>query len=211
MKKQEFIKWAEEENIDLEYYAIYPECYTNVPFCSGCYTDESGNWYYYHHIDERTSLIKNGRKMSEDECFNNLKQDTLFNIQEKKRLISQYNRESITNKKDENSGNKKEVLMNLFLNDNKGVESVEEVVIEIEKIYEEMDDTDEGNISYAEAKKLYLDAYEEETAIRLFKIYKYMDKLGNIIRNDSIKKEYCYILQRVNQIFGDMIIKAEKK
>ncbi|MBQ3545175.1 MAG: hypothetical protein IJA34_09340 [Lachnospiraceae bacterium] len=174
-----------------------------MPFSSGCYTDELGNWYYYHHIDERTSLIKNGRKMSEDECFNNLKQDTLFNIQEKKRLISQYYRESMTNKK--------EVLMNLFLSDNKGVESVEEVVIEIEKIYEEMDDTDEGNISYAETKKLYLDAYEEETAIRLFKIYKYMDKFGNLIRNDSIKKEYCYILQRVNQIFGDMIIKAEKK
>lgn len=112
--------------------------------------------------------------MSEDECFNNLKQDTLFNIQEKKRLISQYNIESMTNKKDEDTGDKKEVLMKLFLNENKGVESVEEVVIEIEKIYEEMDDTDEGNSSYVETKKLYLGAYEEETAIRLFKTYKYI-------------------------------------
>lgn len=81
MTYREFMEWVREENISLERLEIYPDRYTNVPFSSGCYQDDGGTWYYYMQIDERTKLTPNGRKMSEEECFEKLKEDVLYKIE----------------------------------------------------------------------------------------------------------------------------------
>ena len=78
MKKEEFINWIIENNIILKEYEIYPDKYTNVPFSSGCYTDKEGNWYYYHHIDERTSLIPTTSPVFSAPEFSGMETGTFF-------------------------------------------------------------------------------------------------------------------------------------
>lgn len=101
MTYKEFMQWAEENeelkavipealarwfNRDdvmeqLKYITIYPNEYTNVPDSDGCYQDSQGNWYYYTQLDERTSLVPNGKKYSEEECFEKLKTSVMYKLQ----------------------------------------------------------------------------------------------------------------------------------
>jgi len=99
----------------------------------------------------------------------------------------------------------------LFREENRDAESIEAVVIDVEKIYQVMDDTDEGDSNFAEAKKNYEALYDVKTATQFFKIYKYMNKLSSLIQSGSYMQVDLLILQKISLIFGDMNAKEDKK
>ena len=72
--------------------------------------------------------------------------------------------------------------LSLFEPENRGATSVENIKIDLNKLYDFMDDSDEGDKYYIFAKSVYVRDYGEELGIKLTKIYKYMTRLGEIIR-----------------------------
>lgn len=72
--------------------------------------------------------------------------------------------------------------LSLFEPENRGVTSVENIKIDLNKLYDFMDDSDEGNEDYSFAKSAYVRDYGEDFGINIFKIYKYMTKFGEILR-----------------------------
>lgn len=64
MTKVEFLKYVEENNIDMERYNFYVGEKTNIPFSTGCF-EEEGQWKVYG-VDERQSfaVIKQGDEES---------------------------------------------------------------------------------------------------------------------------------------------------
>jgi len=219
MTYQEFMKWVTEEQIQLERLEIYPNMYTNVPFSAGCYQDENGNWYYYKQIDERTSLIPNGEKLSERECFDRLQNSVLYKLEQIKaeeRRIKE-RQESMSSEENEyqehikSEQEKERLIRELFREENRSAKTIDAVVIDVEKIYKIMDDTDEGNNNYADAKETYKKLYKKKTAVSFLKIYKYMDKLSRLIQKGDYQTVDLLILQKISLIFGDMNAKEDKK
>lgn len=223
MKKEEFINWIIENNIILKEYEIYPDKYTNVPFSSGCYTDKEGNWYYYHHIDERTSLIPNGQKMSEDECFEKLLKSLKYEIEQKNTQMKMYEEElqrsyatiSLEEKEKKeklrNAYKEEKELMDLYVVKNQFANSKDDVVIDISKIYKTMDCNTEGNSLYIRIKELYKSLYSEEMVEKLFKIYKYQEKYSRYMKIRLYGGCYNFIYEKINGIFQNIKENAECK
>ena len=145
------LEWAMDNDIVLEKYDIYPNRYTNVPYASGCYKSEYGKWYYYHSIDERTSLKPNGTKKLEVECFKLLFCDLKYKIQQKQKREEAYAKEfekscealSEKERNEEisarNAWLEEEKLVNFYMPRNQFAKTQEEIVIDLDRIYEGID------------------------------------------------------------------------
>ncbi len=214
MTYEEFMQWTRQENIPLNKLDIYPNRYTNVPFSAGCYRDAAGDWYYYWQTDERTSLTPNGEKMSEEECFDTLKRQVSYKLQVLEEEREKQRRKALEKKQQSSPVHKEDddaAVQELFREENLDAETADEVIIDIEKIYCLMDDTDEGNSNYASAKRTYTSLYSEQTAVNFLKIYKYMDKLGKLIQQGPFMQVDVLILQKVGLVFSDMNVEEDKK
>lgn len=217
MTQQEFYQWAAE--LILNCVQVYPGEYSNRPFCSGCYQDEERAWYYYRQIDERTSLTPSGQRMSEEECFEKLKGDVLYALEqmqlERQKELERVERMSLEKllerQRIKQEQQEDEKILELFRAENTNAESVDEVVIDVEKIYALLDGTDECNSTYGDAKYTYESIYDEVTAVHFLKIYKYMDKLGTLIQKGHSSQTDLLILQKVGQIFAAMSMEADRK
>ena len=114
--------------------------------------------------------------------------------------------------------------LSLFESENRGVIRVEDIKIDLNKLYDFMDDSDEGNEYYIFAKSVYVRDYGEELGIKLTKIYKYMTRLGEIIRKRyesgeirllfdkmengeciMVNDVYSLILQKISFMHADLI------
>lgn len=114
--------------------------------------------------------------------------------------------------------------LSLFEPENRGVTSVENIKIDLSKIYEFMDDSEESNEDYSFAKSSYVKDYGEEFGINIFKTYKYMAKFGEILRKRyecgkircsfkqlengdyiMVQDVYSLILQKISFMHADLI------
>lgn len=200
----------------LQFYNIYPDEYTNGPFVHGCYKDNAGNWYYYNNFDERTSLTPNGTRASENECFNHLKNALLVEIQhheEEKRAEAERIANLTPEQKAEREREEKllrdfHLVQNMFSTENDKAKTINQVKIDLNKIYGAFDDSDEDNETFKIVKEQYIEQFGEEKGIKLLKIFKFityygmaLQRFGYVLDSDSM------ILQKVNQIFAEMLTK----
>lgn len=220
MTYKEFINWAIDNDIVLGRYEIYPDRYTNVPFASGCYRDEEGFWCYYHSIDERTSLTPDGTRMTENECFNNLLGDLKYSIEKEKESDEAYSKEfkqsceALTeeerNKKvsARNARLEEKRIVNIYMPRNQFAKSQDEIVIDLNRIFERIDSNTEDNALYVEINQIYRRLYCEEVATKLFKIFKYEEKFARYIEDEWYGKKYIMIFDEVRnsyQIFKEEV------
>ncbi len=98
-------------------------------------------------------------------------------------------------------------LLYLFLEKNRGIEIFQDIKIDLNKIYELIDDSDEDNEDYKFAKYAYVRDHGQEMGISLFKIYKYITEMGQIITNRKgiVPNECMLILQKISFIIADMV------
>lgn len=198
----------------LEFYNIYPDRYTNGPFVHGCYKDDNGNWYYYSNNDERTSLTPNGTMDTEEECFKHLKTSLLVEIQHHEEWKRQ-EAERIANLTPEQKAEREReakllrdfhLVQNMFNTENDKAKTINQIKIDLNKIYTAFDDSDEDNESFKTVKEQYIEQFGEEKGIRLLKVFKFityygmaLQRFGFVLERDSL------ILQKVNQIFVEML------
>lgn len=213
MTYKEFIEWAMDNDIVLEEYDIYPDRYTNVPYASGCYKSEYGKWYYYHSIDERTSLTPNGTKKPEEECFKLLFGDLKYKIQQKQKREEAYAKEfekscealSEEERNEEisarNAWLEEERLVNFYMPRNQFAKTQEEIVIDLDRIYEGIDSGTEDNSLYVAVKKIYMKIYNEDIATKLFKIFKYEEKFGVYIDRRGCGKRGIMIFDEIGNLY----------
>ena len=102
--------------------------------------------------------------------------------------------------------NYEDSYLSLFEPENRGVIRVEDIKIDLNKLYDFMDDSDEGNEDYIFAKTAYIRDHGEETGIKLTKIYKYMTRLGEIIRKRYECGEISLVFDKMEN--GEYIFKA---
>ncbi len=240
MTYKEFMQWAEENeelktiipkelaeyyNTDdvmerLRYIKIYPNQYTNVPFSNGCYHDALGNWFYFTQIDERTSPTPDGKKLPEEECFENLKIDVLYEIEQKsKKKREEAERIRIANLTPEEKAEREReakllrifhLVMDMFKAENNKAKRLHQVIIDLNKIYGAFDDSDEGNETFKTVKEQYVEQFGEEKGIKLFKIFKFITYFGMAQQHFGlVYKIDSLILQKVNKIFTKMLKKEE--
>lgn len=243
MTYKEFMEWVEkdkdlnkrfrrvlseeimEEGVDriLSFFTIYPKEYTHVPYAYGCF-EKDGEWHHYSN-GERPSIEPSGSKLAEDECFDTLKGDLLYELKnyEKEKLQSDNcsYEEMVIREEKERVEKYEDSILYLFLEENRGVKIqenieidfnklnklIDDVEIDSNKLYEIIDDNDEGDEDYKFAKYAYVRDHGQDKGIQLFKIYKYMHKMGQIMikRQGSVPNECNLILMRMGYILADMI------
>ena len=229
MTYKEFMEWVEtdkdlnkrfrrvlseeimEEGVDriLRFFTIYPKEYTHVPYAYGCF-EKDGEWHHYSN-GERPSIEPSGSKLAEDECFDTLKGDLLYELKnyEKEKLQSDNcsYEEMVIREEKERVEKYEDSILYLFLEDNRGEKVHNKIKINLNKIYELIDDSDEDNEEYKFGKYAYVRDHGQDKGIQLFKIYKYIHKMGQIMikRQGSVPNECNLILMRMGYILADMI------
>lgn len=229
MTYKEFMEWVEkdkdlnkrfrrvlseeimEEGVDriLSFFTIYPKEYTHVPYAYGCF-EKDGEWHHYSN-GERPSIEPSGSKLAEDECFDTLKGDLLYELKnyenEKTQRDNCSYEEMVIREEIERVEKYEDSILYLFLEDNRGEKVHNKIKINLNKIYELIDDSDEDNEEYKFGKEAYVRDHGQERGIQLFKIYKYIHKMGQIMikRQGRVPNECNLILMRMGYILADMV------
>lgn len=100
------------------------------------------------------------------------------------------------------------LVQNMFSTENDKAKTINQVKIDLNKIYGAFDDSDEDNETFKIVKEQYIEQFGEEKGIKLLKIFKFityygmaLQRFGYVLDKDSM------ILQKVNQIFAEMLTK----